>query len=278
MSTSTLKTHGVDYFLWNQDEKTPGRLVYYDNQGNCYERDLPKERIDAALKLFDGKPRSILRSTGGRVNAEPIQIVVSEPDSDAPQIRIRVKFCDLIRNVDGDVIGNQIAIHTKVVSIEDLGDPVPQVANHSYVMDFGSGLVPIRVIHFEKDKRTTMARFVLATEVDAAAERPGGQTAWLQTYLAPVQTLRLATDHHGVMEFALAEENVKWKIQLGERIIPTCLADGSIEVPCGATQHLIEQVLQLCASGGQNLAQPLIISILTNTRELLPFGSLEPVG
>jgi hypothetical protein len=264
----------IEYFLWtktggqsekpdqgnvgaiaqgSQNVSTPEseRLVYYDQEGTCFEKDIASHAIDDALKIFDGKIKAVQRRSGGLILAEPYQIVLVESESEEsprPQIRIRVKFLDF-KAGKGLVTAPEYLVHTKVVSPEEMKDPfiLKTQSNQRYVLDFGQGIVPVHVFHFENSGENNWAYFIEQRDLNRVIKEGAGTKAEVQIYRVPQEVLRFADESEvGSSDFNRANNNYERLKALGGKVVPDCLAwESHIEVPSSSSAHDLRNFLRM---------------------------------
>jgi hypothetical protein len=281
-------TTSIEYFLWKHSDAAPDRLVYYDNAGNYYEKEVAPEIIEKALKVFDGRRRSAPRQTGGQIMVEPYQLVlVSEGDREAPpQVRIRVKFTDLKYDPLMGARSPQYLTYSETLSPEELADPFPlsYYGPQTFVMNFGQGLVPIYVFHHETDENeNTTVYFIELKDLDTALNCPAGEKVPVQVYQVNRDALRYASDiSRGGQpsEYELARENYRRLLAAGASPIPEGFKVGTpILVPAGGTMQDIRhylRIMQQRKNGKPGASDPIYISIQREeSGELMPFGILE---
>ncbi len=231
----------VDYFLWSDKSTTQQKLVYYDENGQAHEKEVPKEQLEKALKFFDGKLYSISRTNGGLVNAEPYELVICECKRPGmqlePEVRIGLRFTDLKRDRTRMVTSNEVIYHTKYVTPDELGPAIDWSAgeNQNYVLEFGRGLVPVRVLQFVQTSKGVQALFVREDELKAATNKATGEETEVNVYQVPQDTLRKSRPLFGgrTSEFEVAAENVNWLKQTGDTVIPAVLKTTEVTLKAG---------------------------------------------
>lgn len=268
----------VDYFLWSDKSSTQQKLVYYDENGQAHEKEVPKEQLEKALKFFDGKLYSISRTNGGLVNAEPYELVICECKRPGmmmePEVRIGLRFTDLKRDRTRMVTSNEVLYQTKYVTPDELGPAIDWTeSNQKYVLEFGRGLVPVRVLQFVQTAKGVQALFVREDELKAASNKEAGQETEVNVYQVPRDILRQARPLFGgrTNEFEVAAENVNWLKQTGDTVIPSVLKTSEVTLKAGhslSTQLNILQKSLLLQKQSQKRSKK-------GSERLIPFGVFE---
>ena len=208
----------IEFFFWAKDDQNRDKLVYYDREGNSYEKPIPHDLLEDTLKIFDKQMRSIRRSSGGLVLAEPFQLVLFDrntgPEGKTPSLGIRVRFIDLKRDEMNRVISSEALIHTKIVAPSDLRKPFHLDTQNppKFIAEFGAGLVPIHVFQYVSDDDGLLhAQFVLLNELDQILAAPKGSSHLLQPYSILRDVLRVAEplESGHCPEFEVAKENIQ---------------------------------------------------------------------
>ncbi len=270
----------VDYFLWSDKGATSQTLVYYDENGQAHEKEVPKEQLEKALKFFDGKLYSLARTNGGRMSAEPYELVVCEckrPGAELePEVRIGMRFTDLKRDRTRMVISNEVVYHTKYVTVEELEKAVQWTTapEQRYVLEFGRGLIPIKVLQFvENEQGVVEALFVREDELKALCEEEAGQQRHLSIYRIPRDVLRQSRPLFGgkTDEYEIAKENVKWLLQTGDTIVPKVLKTNELLLGTGHSEARLLEGLQMRILTEINHKKVM----KKNSERLIPFGIFE---
>lgn len=174
------------------------KLTYFDPAGNPPSIELPEGFLDQALKYFGNQVRSVRRSSGGLVLAEPCQLIVyGEPESEeaARTIRVRVRFRDFRRDSTGRVLTPDYLTQTKTVALRDLQEPFSfrcdsEIDQH-FILDFGSGTIPVHVIGYDGDA-TPLAYFVENDSFETILKSKPGGHCLIQVYMVERNVLRFA--------------------------------------------------------------------------------------
>lgn len=233
-----------------------------------------------AFRWFDGRLKSVRRSSGGLAAAQPCQIVVV--NTDYPKqvgVRLRVRFKDLTVQIrDGELVAKCLT-HTKIVAPEELHEPLTYHFNLSqqFVLDIGHGIVPVQVVHYDRDAEGVIrAHFIDNKEIENAVQTPLGGSCEIQTYQVPRAVLRYATpriQREGKSDLEIARENYSRMERLRAVIFPSCLAFGSpLEVPGGVSAQDIRDYLQLTLvkrTENDPRIHPILLSSLNTEEELL---------
>jgi hypothetical protein len=157
----------IESFVIHQtNEGDMDRVVYYDSNGVCHEKQVSRRLLEQALQLFDGKPRAIRRSTGGIITAQPYKLVLyhSRLEGSTPELTIKVRFRDFSPpSTPSDLVSGDCKVMAKNVPVHELLNPFPFTIdeNQKYVLDFGRGIIPIHVFTIINDPAgEKMALFV----------------------------------------------------------------------------------------------------------------------
>jgi len=245
METSVTSRTLIEYFLLLQKEQDKEKLLYYDGDGNQFEKEIQRGLVDEALAKFDGTPKSVMRSTGGMVKAMPYQLVIYDPDIAAgqmhPEVRIKVKFKDFKKDAKGNYLPHEYTIATKVLSPSEIQDSVSYNLQGSqrFVVDFGRGIVPIYVFRYAMNARgETLALFVELSDMEKIVDGAPGNRTEVQAYQVSRDILRVAcaANRHGIDEYELAIANYKVQKESGTPVIPENLKFGfTVEGPTNLT-------------------------------------------
>ncbi len=243
----------IESFLMVRDENHSGhyRIIYFDPRGKRYERLVDRPLLDKAIKILDGAPRSIGRSSGGLINSQPYKLVlyhnVGENENQAVEMRVKVRFMDFQTN---DNRHGEFVTLTKVVLPDDLNVPFQYgcSSQQQYIVDFGCGILPLHVFAFLSHTESgTVALCVERTTLEDVVKQPSGNGVTLQRYKLPRDVLRMAREirnSSGKTEFEEARQNLLRLRKLNDPVIPPSLKVGEpVELPSGisienATQYL----------------------------------------
>lgn len=249
----------IEYFVWARQSANSDKLIYYDENGTCIEHTVQTGEIENALRAFNGETKAVRRSTGGLTPVQPCQLVlVQKQDSDIPGVRVKVRFVDLRLIFKDGVLTTELMTHTKVVTPQELLEPFRYTqAEQHYVMDFGAGIIPVHVFHFDtRPDGETTAFFADVGEVAIAINARAGAHARIQAYAVPRDCLRWpAADHNGSSQSDadLARENYARLKRVGAETIPDCLKNhGLIEAPTGYSLEEVREFLQMTVSERRN--------------------------
>lgn len=286
MSGATMSV-SLESLLWNQEDgKLAEKLVYYDLEGRRYDKEAGGGLIDEALKLFGGSVKAVKRSTGGLVIAEPYQLIVyGDPTKEGGRtdIRIRVRFRDFKRGANNRVVSPEYVIHTKTVLPEDLKEPFSYRcagrAQQRFVMDFGQGIVPVHVVHYEIDPSgDTIAYFLDHGDMEQLRTAAKGTKTSVQVYRCDRDVLRFAPDdpERGPIEYGLAAANHRRLRLDNQQIVPDVLKSGGptpllAGLPAEEIQKALSRVLE---HRGREKSEPLCFT-LDEDDDLKPFGIFE---
>lgn len=282
----------IECFSWEPVDEKTHKLVYYDKSGKRFERLVPKETIEQTVKLFDGRSRLVLRNSGGWTACHPIQVLIYHAPGDTqneitqePIIRVRLRLVDLERDEKQKVTGQRLVVHYKVVPPNLVIEPQKQVnpLNHKFVMDFGSGVVPISVFDFYRDSRELVqAVFVRTDELEEAAKEPRGSKIPIQTYRIPEPAIRILLNEAAHKDFKRAKENLIWLKRTESEVIPEILKSGEpIAIPTGTSTDVLLHYLRVSRDPDTRELRKPLLEALENPKEedsqLLPFGVFERV-
>jgi hypothetical protein len=279
------KGAAIEYFLWTRESAQNDKLIYYDKSGKQYEKIVPHQQLEAALKVFDGKRRAIRRSSGGLSIAEPFQLVIYDKAADQKNIRlgVRVRFTDLKRGENDLVESKEIIVHTKVVGLSELKPQflITKEQATPFLIECGKGLIPVRVHHTViEGEGQVRAYFSVENELELIASMQKDSTYSLNTYSAPAEILRACdtTTIENQPELRVARDNAQWRLQTGELLIPDCLRHESpLPIPTGTAVETVLQLLRISLSPEDRpFLEPLMINIQGGeTGTLIPFGIFE---
>ena len=237
----------IECFLWSGDGKAVSELVYYDHEGRSYHTRIPASAIESALRLFDGRPRAVRRRTGGLSPGWPSQLVVLEPASRTEPgdngLRIRVRFADFVRDGEGRIVPGQYQRHSKLVHPSECAEPHGYHLSgpQAFVMDFGRGIVPVHVFHFEPAVRGShLVHFIDSVDLERIASMATGGREPVTTYCADRAALRWAGT-----EAARARANAAGLRSVGLEVMPLLLAHTSVPVPTGISAYDVRNYLRL---------------------------------
>ncbi len=245
----------IESFIVTPDERDPkrARLIYFDPKGVRHEVSVRKATIDAAISKMDGKPRAIARSTGGLVSAQPYQLVLHHSIADGqgipPELRIKVRFKEFVRDETGKVAGGSVMTVTKNILPEEILDEVSYdlKSSQKFLLDFGNGAVPIGVFSFVSDAAgENQALFVPAEPIEQAMKTLAGSKIVVQRYKVAKDLIRVVRDLETAPEvLGKARANFERLKQRGETIVPEALRVGeAIEIPTGLTYQAICEFLR----------------------------------
>lgn len=265
---------------------------YDQTQYEPTEQNNQETILTNALRVLNSKSRSVQRSSGGRVIAEPYQIVYYDPigstKGEHPEVRIKVRFRDLKFSASGRLVTYEPVTHTKVVSASDLKDAFSFVLDdsrpQSFVMDFGQGIVPVFVICYEK--RDHGGEWAYLARPDTVAELSSfnaGKRVTVQVYRVPKEVLRYASRRRvngQRSEYEMAEENYSLMKSRRQVTLPSDLAVGNpIAMP---TRHNLKEVRNYLAALVENKIRlpkqqdyENLVKEYYIDDDLLPFGLFE---
>jgi hypothetical protein len=248
----------IESFIVTPDERDPKRckLIYFDPKGIRHELLVRKSTIDAAISKLDGKPRAIVRSSGGLVAAQPYQLVlhhsVGEGRELSPELRIKVRFKEFVRDENGKVTSGNVMTVTKSVLPEEILDEVAYDlrSTQKFLIDFGHGAVPIAIFSFVSDAAgENQALFVEADAVERAIRTPSGSRVNVQRFKVSKDLIRVVRDSdHSAEIFKAAQANAERLRRSGMVVIPESLRAGeTVAVPTGMTYQGICDFLRQSA-------------------------------
>lgn len=227
------------------------KLVYFDPQGQRYAGDDAKV-AEEMLKLFAGKYKSVRRSSGGLVLAEPFELIVygdSQKFAEPTEYRVRVKFRDFKRDTRGRVLVNEYATHVKTVSAKELLEPFTFDGNTQgrFLLDFGDGTVPVHVV-LSDGRGTGHTFFVPPDAIEKVRTTQQDRDVLIQPYRVERAVLRWtpAGEDGGTTEERRAWRNYRRLAEANLTVIPPVLAYGTpISVPGGSTADEVRQFLRM---------------------------------
>lgn len=246
----------IESFIVTPDERDPKRvrILYFDPKGVRHEVIMRKSAIDAAIAKLDGKPRAIVRSTGGLVMAQPYQLVlhhsVSEGSESPPELRIKVRFKEFVRDERGKVTSGSVMTVTKNILPEEIHDEISYdlKSTQKFLLDFGQGALPVAIFSFVSDAAgENQALFVDAESLERAIRTPAGSKILVQRYKVAKDLVRVVRDmEHATVVFDKARANFDRLKKMGAPTTPEALKVGeAIEIPTGLSyQDLCEFLRQ----------------------------------
>lgn len=284
----------IEYFLLMQGGTKDDKLVYYDQNGTKYEKQVERDKVDEALRYFDGTLKTVARSTGGMARAIPFQLVMFDPSSESgtsqPEVRIQVKFRDFKRDSLGKIIPNEYVTRTKTVLPSELGEALPQrlEGEQRFVLDLGQGLIPIYVFRYATDEAGhTQALFVELDDLEQVLLGKKGKQVHIQAYQVPRDLLRVARAGSETRkdEFDAAVDNYQDLKAKGVEIVPATMQVGQkIRCPESISYQDFRRFLSRSLKKQQiesleiptktDIKAPEKITDVT-TKELVPFGIFE---
>lgn len=248
----------IESFIVMPDEQDPKRvrLIYFDPKGMRHEVALRKSIVDNAVAKLDGKPRAIARSSGGIVVAQPYQLVlhhcVAEGSETPPELRIKVRFKEFVRDDRGRVTsGNVMTVTKNILPEEILGEVIYDLkAPQKFLLDFGQGAIPVSVFTFVSDAvGDNQALFVDAESIEKAIRTPAGSRVLVQRYKVDKDLVRVVRDLETSVEvLTKAGANFDRLKRQGATPIPEPLKVGEpIEIPTGMSYQGICEFLRQSA-------------------------------
>lgn len=231
------------------DSQGLSQLVLFDSHGEVISSAFPPTISQRLIDLLDNKPKAVSRSSGGLglVNVTPHLFL--KHTSENPEVLIKVIFHDLERNSQYRIISKNIVTHAKVIPIQDIkaGFPIEDKGPHTYVVDFGMGIIPVYVFRFYRDSDgIPWALFVRYDELEQALIQPEAKSSPVSIYEIPVALLRTISplQTNGQRDFLWAKEHAAQLKERGEVLVPPLLlVQGPVDLPQGLTLGQIEQWL-----------------------------------
>ena len=273
----------IEYFLLMQNERSIDKLIYYDQNGQKFEREINRGSIDLALQKFDGKSKAVIRSSGGMVKATPHQLVMYEEPmlgENTPSVRIKVRFRDFKRDQKGRVTEESYVTSTKIVPAEGVVESFDYglEGGQRFVMDFGQGAIPIYVFRYGADEYgRIVSLFVEIEELERMEMASPGKIMLVHPFRMERDAMRFARkpDGSGIDELDEARANY-WRLkETGQTTVPSCLRLGTpIEVPTGLGR---QEFRRLLAKEIKQHEPELIVHTKTfiKQEDLVPFGTFE---
>ncbi len=248
----------IESFIVTPDERDPKRcrLIYFDPKGARHEVAVRKSTIDSAIAKLDGKPRAIVRSSGGLVSAQPYQLVLHHSVTDgremSPELRVKVRFKEFVRDEKGRVTSGNVMTVTKSVLPEEIMDEVAYDlrSTQKFLIDFGNGAVPVVIFSFVSDAAgENQALFVEADMLERAIRTPAGSKIQVQRFKVSKDLVRVVRDsEHSADIFNRAQANVEKLRKTAAVVVPEALRVGeSIEIPSGTGYQGLCELLRQSA-------------------------------
>lgn len=283
----------VEHFSWSVENKDTDKVTYYSPSGQVIERPVPKGLLDEVIKVFDGQPRAIRRSSGGLSVCQPHQIVIYDrtilepntlwcPENELQSVvRIKVTFHELLRDAKGQVVSAESILQTKITSAPELRAPFGvEVGNQEITLvDFGYGIVPVSIFHV--DKRAIGEPVAYFTEPGVLeglkASNPGAM-ALVTVYSLPLKVVRIP-DSESSIDIARAQQNHLSLLKREIKLIPDVFKlQTKIPLPTGKSVRYLQSCLTAMLNPNERKAvEPILIGVKTEEEEqLLPFGLFEP--
>jgi hypothetical protein len=277
----------IEYFLlMHQKQQASDKLVYYDRKGHRFEKTVGRQEVDEALKVFDGAPRAVARSTGGIIRAIPHQLVMYdavEGGKTTPQIRIKVKFKEYKRDSQGRWIFHESVVGSKILTVEELANPFSYQLDgqQRFMLDFGQGTVPVYVFRYAiEPSGKILALFAELDAVKQAILQPPGNQITVQAYFIDRDLLRYActSNRFEQDEYQLALKNYNMLKSSGEEIFPKTLRFSEpVTIKTGISyqefRHLISKEAK--KNKPKDMQLPTKTIFKDQDDELVPFGLLE---
>lgn len=245
----------IESFIVTQDDTDPrrSRLIYFDPRGIRHEVLIRKSTVDAAIAKLDGKPRAIARSSGGLVMAQPYQLVlhhcIAEGVDSAPELRIKVRFKEFVRDERGKVTSGSVMTVTKNLLPDEVleGISYDLKSTQKFLLDFGQGALPVSIFSFVSDAAgENQALFVEADAIERAIRTPAGSKIHVQRYKVSKDLVRVVRDsEHAKEVFEKAQSNFERVKKMGGSTAPDAIKVGEpIEIPSGMSYQAICEFLR----------------------------------
>lgn len=225
----TSKMHTARFFI-RMEARGPheSELIYMDEQGKQVALALPPEILEKLMKIFDGAPKAVPRSSGGLITVKPYQLLVNSSDDQPLSVKIKVVFKDLERDLKNQIISKKIVHVTKTVGLEDIVDcsTLTSSFNNNFVVDLGLGIIPIHVLQYFTDPSgVEWAFFVRHDELEKSVLDPSIESNGISIGEVPKDMLRWIPAYSNTQErdFRWARDHIKQLLARGEEIIPDAL-------------------------------------------------------
>lgn len=241
----------LSYFLFNREdpERTQtDTIVYFDHHGIRYEKHISKHMVEEALGKISAPPKAIERSSGGMISAHPTKLFVYTNFHDSsreniPEIRIRVRFLDFLREADAPLGEEKYGILTKDVLPSDIDEAFSYLitGQQRFVVDFGFGIIPVYICDYRPDDYgNIMAVFTNYEQLKKVSKGDPSKQTEIQCYKASRGVLRIANK----LEFEMAKQRLKQLKHIGEEVFPSCLKFGPpLVVPMGFPLAIMRDIL-----------------------------------
>lgn len=260
---------------------SPRKLVCYDASGEKRVRLVAEPLYRQVLKLFNGELRAVHRSTGGMGLAMPVGLKFKDTtpaevsDINAVVIVMNcMQFNPLAKTADATAISRRKLI--PLSRIKD-GFKIPLDGDQRCVVDFGMGLVPIRVLSYVKTgSGPEMAVFLEHPSYVKLVFGKESSTT-VQPYLIPKECLRWARGAKGQPgdEMEKARQNLEKLVAAGKEPIPSILSLGDpLTLPAGSSaKELLQDRLRQFHKEQRHGEAEMTLDL--SPEGLLPFGLLE---
>lgn len=247
----------IESFIVAPDDRDPKRVkvIYFDPKGVRHEVIFRKSAIDSAIAKMDGKPRAISRSSGGLVMAQPYQLVlhhsVTEGLDIGPELRIKVRFKEFVRDERGKVTSGNVMTVTKNILPEEIFDEISYdlKSTQKFLLDFGQGALPVAIFSFVSDAAgENNALFVEAEAIERAIRTPAGSKIQVQRFKVSKDLIRVVRDMETAAEvLGKAQANADRLKKTGTYIPDALKVGDSIEIPTGMSYQAICEFLRQSA-------------------------------
>lgn len=247
----TSKMHTSRFFI-RVEPRGPqeSELIYMDEHGKQVTLALPPTILEKLMRIFDGAPKAVPRSSGGLITVKPYQLLVTSSEDQPISVKIKVVFKDLERDLKNQIISNKIVHVTKTVDLEDIVDcsKLTSSFNNNFVVDLGLGIIPIHVLQYFTDASgVEWAFFVRHDELERSVLDPSIESNGISIGEVPKEMLRWIPAYSNTQErdFRWARDHIKQLLARGEHIIPDALVHmRHLLLPTEATLAEILQFLR----------------------------------
>lgn len=203
-------------------------LIYMDEHGKQVTLALPPTILEKLMRIFDGTPKAVPRSSGGLITVKPYQLLVNSSEDQPISVKIKVVFKDLERDLRNQITSKKIVHVTKTVALEDIVDcsKITSSFNNNFVVDLGLGIIPIHVLQYFTDASgVEWAFFVRHDELERSVLDPSIESNGISIGEVPKDMLRWIPAYSNSKErdFRWARDHIKQLLARGEHIIPDSL-------------------------------------------------------
>lgn len=232
-----------------KEEGKPKPPLWVDENESPFEASFSQDITEQIASLLDGQPRAVERSSGGQILVKPVELFIKEGPEGEKQIRVKVLFRELETDSTGKVISKNCITSSKTVLLSEIkkGNLFSKDKCHNCVVDFGLGLIPVRVIAFREDeKRRSWAIFVRHDELEGALLSDTSFHSVITLYEMPADLMRQVEplSGNGKKDFSWARNHAKKLAERGLSLVPEVLRLTQVSVSSGIPLQEMDDLLK----------------------------------